>query len=168
MRPLQRPPWLSWVTVTLPFSIHLSLSVPVWLSVAKTLLMTLVALAAVRTEKQTQIFLWIFVLSVGVFGIKGGVFAVLTGGEFYPADAIGKGLLTNGPKRYRVLVPLDATGKLQPVALVVDNKERTVAYVPTSKLGSIAHGVASEPQARKLTEWAACFRSEQAGLGGRA
>jgi len=74
--------FLVWVTVTLPFSIHLSLSVPVWLSVVKTLLMTLVALAVVRTEKQTLIFLWIFVLSVGVFGVKGGVFAVLTGGEF--------------------------------------------------------------------------------------
>lgn len=74
--------FLVWVTVTLPFSIHLSLSIPVWLPVVKTLLMTLVALAVVRTKKQTLVFLWIFVLSVGVFGVKGGIFAILTGGEF--------------------------------------------------------------------------------------
>ncbi len=74
--------FLVWITVTLPFSLHIGLSVPVWLSVVKTLLMTLVALAVVRTGKQTQILLWVLVLSVGVFGVKGGIFAILTGGEF--------------------------------------------------------------------------------------
>src|SRR5437867_13006708 len=44
--------------------------------------MTLVALACVRTEKQNRILLWIFVMSVAFFGIKGGIFAILTGGEF--------------------------------------------------------------------------------------
>lgn len=74
--------FLAWITITLPFSIHIGLSVPVWLSVVKTLVMTLAALAVVRTEKQTQILLWILVLSVGIFGVKGGIFAILTGGEF--------------------------------------------------------------------------------------
>ncbi len=71
-----------WMTVTYLTAIHVSYSYDMWSRVSKTLLMTLVALAAVRSEKQTTIFLWIFVMSVAFFGIKGGVFAFLTGGEF--------------------------------------------------------------------------------------
>jgi probable O-glycosylation ligase (exosortase A-associated) len=73
---------LVFMTVTLPFSIHVDGSVTVWMSVAKTMLMTLVALAVVRSERQMMIFLWVFVLSVAFFGVKGGFFAILTGGEF--------------------------------------------------------------------------------------
>ena len=63
------------------FAIHFDLSIEMWSRVTKTLAMTLVAIAAVRTERQIRIFLWIFVLSVAFFGIKGGIFAILTGGE---------------------------------------------------------------------------------------
>jgi putative inorganic carbon (hco3(-)) transporter len=71
-----------WMTVTYATAIHFGASYEMWSRVSKTLLMTLVALAAVRTEKQIQIFFWILVMSVTFFGIKGGVFAILTGGEY--------------------------------------------------------------------------------------
>jgi probable O-glycosylation ligase (exosortase A-associated) len=74
--------FLVWVTITVPTSIHVSESLVVWESVAKTLVMTLVALAVVRTELQLRTFLWIFVMSVAFFGVKGGIFAIFTGGEF--------------------------------------------------------------------------------------
>ena len=71
-----------WMTVTYLTAIHVSDSYDMWSRVSKTLLMTLVALAAVRSERQITIFVWLFVMSVAFFGIKGGVFAFLTGGEF--------------------------------------------------------------------------------------
>jgi len=71
-----------WINVTMAFAIHQDLSVEPWSRATKMLLMTLVALAIVRHEKQIRIFLWVFVMSVAFFGIKGGIFAILTGGEF--------------------------------------------------------------------------------------
>src|SRR5258708_6317250 len=44
--------FMVWLTATLPFAIHFQESAVVWSSVTKTLVMTLVALAVVRTEKQ--------------------------------------------------------------------------------------------------------------------
>jgi probable O-glycosylation ligase (exosortase A-associated) len=73
---------LVWISITVPVSIHAGESAVVWISVAKTVLMTLVALAVVRTERQILAFMWIFVLSVAFFGVKGGFFAIATGGEF--------------------------------------------------------------------------------------
>ena len=67
---------------TMLFAIHPDLSVEMWSRVNKMMFMTLIAAAVVRTEKQINIFLWILVSSVAFFGIKGGVFTILTGGEF--------------------------------------------------------------------------------------
>jgi putative inorganic carbon (HCO3(-)) transporter len=73
--------FLLWMSVTLMFAIHFDESIEMWLRVTKTIVMTLVVVSVVRTEKQLRIFLWVFVMSVAFFGIKGGIFAILTAGE---------------------------------------------------------------------------------------
>ena len=70
-----------WITVTQFFALHQEESLTAWSRVAKTLLMTLVALAVVRSEREILAFAWILVLSVGFFGVKGGIFVILTGGQ---------------------------------------------------------------------------------------
>lgn len=72
--------WL-WINVTMPFAIHVEDSVELWSRTNKTLIMTLVALAVVRTERQIKLFVWVFVLSVAFFGVKGGIWVLFTGGE---------------------------------------------------------------------------------------
>jgi probable O-glycosylation ligase (exosortase A-associated) len=49
--------------------------------VLKIQLMTLIALVALQTRRQIDLFVWANVLSVGFYGFKGGVFTVVTGGE---------------------------------------------------------------------------------------
>lgn len=93
---------------------------------------------------------------------------VLTGGTVLPHHAIHDGLLTNGPKRYRVLVQVDHDGRLLPVALVVDNDRQTVTEVPTETLDTLSEHVGSPEQAQQLRRWAITYRAEQAGMGGRA
>jgi probable O-glycosylation ligase (exosortase A-associated) len=73
--------FMLWMSVTLLFALHFNDSIEMWLRVTKTIVMTLVVVSVVRTEKQLRIFLWVFVLSVAFFGIKGGIFAILTAGE---------------------------------------------------------------------------------------
>jgi probable O-glycosylation ligase (exosortase A-associated) len=74
--------FLLWMNVTFLFAIHRFESLDMWSRVNKTLIMTLVAVAAVRSEKQVRILLWILTLSVAFFGVKGGIFTIMTGAEF--------------------------------------------------------------------------------------
>jgi probable O-glycosylation ligase (exosortase A-associated) len=74
--------FLIWLGITFVTGIHPRLSIEMWSRITKELVMTLVALAVVRSERQIQIFFWILVMSVAFFGIKGGVFTILSGGEF--------------------------------------------------------------------------------------
>jgi putative inorganic carbon (HCO3(-)) transporter len=48
----------------------------------KIMLMTLVAMAALRERKHIEWFLWVNVLSLGFFGFKGGLFTVATAGSY--------------------------------------------------------------------------------------
>lgn len=49
--------------------------------VLKIQLMTFVAFAAIRSRRQIELFIWVAVISIGFFGLKGGVFTILTGGS---------------------------------------------------------------------------------------
>ena len=73
---------LGWVAVTTVFAVvpgdaHFKLT-----QFFKTILMTLVALTLIKSEKRFNYYVWIAVISVGYFSFKGGVFTVLTGGNF--------------------------------------------------------------------------------------
>jgi probable O-glycosylation ligase (exosortase A-associated) len=81
--------WL-WMSLSYLLAFHVAASTDMYLRITKTLLMTFVALAAVRSEKQIRIFVWIFTLSVIFFGVKGGIFTIVTGGAsrvYGPADS---------------------------------------------------------------------------------
>jgi probable O-glycosylation ligase (exosortase A-associated) len=43
--------------------------------------MTLVCLATIRDRKQIEQLIWVIVISLGFYGIKGGIFGILTGGS---------------------------------------------------------------------------------------
>ncbi len=55
-----------------------------WLQLNKVLkiqLMTLVAMVALRERKNIELFIWVNILSIGLYGFKGGIFTLLTGGS---------------------------------------------------------------------------------------
>lgn len=45
-------------------------------------LMTLVCMAALRERRHIELFVWVNVVSIGYYGLKGGIFALLTDGNF--------------------------------------------------------------------------------------
>ena len=72
----------AWMVVTLPFSLHFSESIPLWSRVMKILLMTFVVAALVKTREQVEWLLWVLALSLGFYGIKGGIFTISSGGAY--------------------------------------------------------------------------------------
>ena len=71
-----------WLGVSPWFSFHPEKEFTYWSHPAKVLFMAMIALLLVRTRSQLQTLVWVLTLSLGYFGIKGGVFTVLTGGAY--------------------------------------------------------------------------------------
>lgn len=74
--------FIIWICITLPFSIFFDQSYPLWERSMKIFLMVFVSLALITDKRKLDIFIWVCVLSVAYYGVKGGAFTILTGGNY--------------------------------------------------------------------------------------
>jgi putative inorganic carbon (hco3(-)) transporter len=71
-----------WIVVCMPFAQVPNEAMDKFVQVAKILLLAYVAMCMVRGRQRIQLFVWVTAISIGFYGIRGGVFTVLTGGNF--------------------------------------------------------------------------------------
>src|SRR5579864_3683503 len=71
-----------WLSLAALFAIHPDVSVPKWEEIMKVLLMTFVTMCIVQTRDRINQVVWTIVLSLGFYGVKGGIFSILTGGNY--------------------------------------------------------------------------------------
>ena len=80
------PKWLLaftvWICITLPFSMLFEPSYRLWERSMKIYLMIFVTLALLDSKHKLTVFIWVNVIAVGYFGVKGGVFTIATGGNY--------------------------------------------------------------------------------------
>lgn len=69
-----------WISVTTYFALQRDFSYVLWDRTIKTLVLSLAILALTTTKARIQAVIWVMVLSLGYFGVKGGGFVLLTGG----------------------------------------------------------------------------------------
>jgi probable O-glycosylation ligase (exosortase A-associated) len=70
-----------WTCVTTLFALVPSAAEPMLERFLKIQLFTFVALLVLYTRKHVLALVWIFVLSIGFYGVKGGVFTIVSGGQ---------------------------------------------------------------------------------------
>ena len=70
----------AWMCVTLPASIYPSSSYVMWKQVMKIDFMIVIAAMVLTTRKHIMALAWVLVCSVGIYGVKGGIFTIVTGG----------------------------------------------------------------------------------------
>jgi putative inorganic carbon (HCO3(-)) transporter len=70
-----------WMNVTTFFAIDVANSLEMWKTVIKIMLMVFVALYLLHSKQHVQVLILIVAGSVAFYGIKGGLFTLLTGGE---------------------------------------------------------------------------------------
>lgn len=77
--------WLAlfmiWICFTYLFSFNVEGSTEMLKKVVKIDVMLLATLALLSTRKHIETFVWIIVLSLGFYGVKGGIFTLATGGS---------------------------------------------------------------------------------------
>lgn len=71
-----------WTTATLQFAYYYDDSFPLWVRSMKIWLMIYVTLALVDTRRKLDVFIWMNVIALGYYGVKGGAFTLLTGGNY--------------------------------------------------------------------------------------
>lgn len=74
--------FMVWMCITLPTSVLFDPSFELWKRVMKIDLMVLVAMVVLHTKRHTVLLIWVLVISIGFYGVKGGVFTLATGGSY--------------------------------------------------------------------------------------
>lgn len=74
--------FMAWFCITLPFSMIWDESFELFKRVMKIDLMVLVTLVLLHSKRHLVLFVWVNVISIGFYGVKGGIFTVLTGGGY--------------------------------------------------------------------------------------
>ncbi|SMP69469.1 putative O-glycosylation ligase, exosortase A system-associated [Noviherbaspirillum suwonense] len=88
--------FMVWVTITTLFAISPPWVVNYeWSRVIKTLLMVAVTIMVVQTEADLKKMAWILVISLGIFGLKGGIFTLATGGSYRVLGPAGSYIAEN-------------------------------------------------------------------------
>ena len=70
-----------WMTVTTVFAMNPVEAWPQWEKVIKIQLMVFITLMLIRDRDKLESLIWVIVVSLGYYGVKGGLFSILTGGQ---------------------------------------------------------------------------------------
>ncbi len=81
--------FMVWMCITLPFSFYFDLAFGLWNRVMKIDLMILVAMVVLYSRKHITALVWVLVGSLGFYGVKGGMFTILTGGTYRVWGPVG-------------------------------------------------------------------------------
>jgi putative inorganic carbon (HCO3(-)) transporter len=71
----------AWMTLTSMFALEPEFVWAEWNRVVKTFAMILLSLMVLRTEKDIKALAWVVGLSLGFYGLKGGLFTIMSGGS---------------------------------------------------------------------------------------
>jgi putative inorganic carbon (hco3(-)) transporter len=74
--------WVAWMCFTTLFALNTVDAGPEWERAMKIQAMVLVTLLLMGEREHIHRLVWVIALSIGFFGIKGGLFTILTGGNY--------------------------------------------------------------------------------------
>ncbi|TFW14748.1 putative O-glycosylation ligase, exosortase A system-associated [Massilia arenosa] len=69
-----------WMNVTFPFSLYPEYAFPQYTRVMKIMLMTFVVAMVIKSKEDVRRLVWVLVISLGFYGVKGGIFTLRSGG----------------------------------------------------------------------------------------
>lgn len=72
-----------WCTLTTPFAIYKDAAFTLWFDFAKVVAMCLLTMILMATRERLQALIWVIVISLGFYTVKGGVFVLVTAGNYH-------------------------------------------------------------------------------------
>ncbi len=74
--------FIIWASISTAVANLPALAVPAWERFLKIQLMTLVTLLLINSRKRLDLLVWVIALSIGFYGVKGGIFTLLKGAQY--------------------------------------------------------------------------------------
>ena len=71
-----------WLNITTLFALNHLDAMYEWDRTMKTMLMVFITLLVINTRERINALVWVIVVSLGFYGVKGGIFSLLTGGNY--------------------------------------------------------------------------------------
>lgn len=71
-----------WMNVTTAFALYPADAFAQWIKVMKIMFVVFLGMTLLQTRQHLTALVWAIVFSIGFFGVKGGIFAALTGGGY--------------------------------------------------------------------------------------
>lgn len=84
-----------WMSLTTLFAFVPEAAYVRWKEVAKIFFFLVIGASLIRSRKQVDWMIWVIVVSVGFFGVKGGIFTILSGGSARVWGPPGDGFMTD-------------------------------------------------------------------------
>ena len=81
--------FIVWMAVTTIFAKYPGLAFEHLIKILKIELMTYITMMLIYNRKRLDLLLWVIVLSLGFYGVKGGIFTILTGGVYHVRGPVG-------------------------------------------------------------------------------
>ena len=75
--------FFAWTTLTTFYAVQQDSAWQTWEQFGKTLIMVLVTFMLVNDRKRIHWLVWVIVVSIGFYGLKGGIFTALRGGAYH-------------------------------------------------------------------------------------
>lgn len=74
--------FMVWISLTTIFALNAGPAYDMWNRTIKIFLFVVLTYAMTTTRRRIEALIWVIVISLGYFGVKGGLFAILTGGAY--------------------------------------------------------------------------------------
>jgi len=111
--------FIAWMGLATLFAFYPTDAWPQYEKVLKIQLMTFVTIALMCSRERLRLLLWVIVISLGFFGVKGGLFTILTGGEYHVWGPSGSFIEGNNELALALLMTLPL---MQYLRTTSDNK----------------------------------------------
>lgn len=157
----------AWMTFTSFFALEPLLVWREWDRVIKTFFMVIVTIMVINTERDVKIFVWIVALSLGIFGLKGGLFTLASGGHFRVYGPDGSYIAENNSMALALVTSLPLIWYLRTQATnkwVTLGLTSMVALTAVSVVGSYSRGALIGGSAMLFFLWLHSRKKLQTGV----
>jgi putative inorganic carbon (HCO3(-)) transporter len=139
-----------WMTLTSFFALEPDLVWREWNRVFKTLFMIFVSMMVLNSERDIKQFVWVVTLSLGIYGLKGGLFVLASGGSYKVYGPAGSYIEENNGMALALVstLPLiwylrnQAKSKLMSLAMLAMTIFTSIAAVGSYSRGALLGGMA--------------------------
>lgn len=138
----------AWMTFTSFFALEPGLVWQEWNRVIKTMYMVFVTFMVLNTERDIKQYTWVVALSLGIYGLKGGLFVLASGGNFKVYGPDGSYIAENNAMALALVVTLpliwylrnQATNKLVSLFMLAMTIFTSIAAVGSYSRGALVGG----------------------------